>query len=111
MEQTGKTMSFISDIRSRHPIDFADAMVDKITRQFPPTSEPQLVKKGARRRLEAILEHILKDLDDFQRDNRLGWIGKARLGNAFRWKLTDRGYSKQFSEALTEGIINRIAVQ
>jgi hypothetical protein len=104
-------MSFISDIGSNRPIVFADAMVEKIARQFPPTSEPQLVKKGARRRLEAILEHIMKDLDDFQQQAQLGWIGKARLGNAFRWKLTDRGFSKQFAEALTEGIIKRIAVQ
>lgn len=103
-------MSFFSDITSRRPGEFAEAMAQKIARQFPPTSEPQLAKKGAQRRLEAVLELIMKDLDAFQREARLGWIGKARLGNAFRWKLTDRGYSKQFSEALTEGIIKRIAI-
>lgn len=103
-------MSFISDIISKRPVEFAEAMVDKIARQFPPSSEPQLAKKGARRRLETIVGHIMTDLDSFQQENHLGWIGKARLGNAFRWKLTERGYSKQFSEALTEGIIKQIAV-
>lgn len=102
-------MSLIADIRSKRPAEFADAMVEKIARQFPPTSEVQLVKKGAQRRLESIVEHIMKDLDAFQADAKLGWIGKARLGNAFRWKLIDRGYSKQFAEALTEGIIKQIA--
>ena len=104
-------MSLLSDIRSQRPIEFAVTLVAKIARQFPPASEPQLAKQGARRRLEAILQHIMKDLGDFQREHRLGWIGKARLGNAFRWKLTDRGYSKQFAEALTDGIIRQIAAQ
>lgn len=103
-------MGFISDITSKRPGEFAEAMAQKIARQFPPTSEPQLAKKGAQRRLESIIEHIMKDLDAFQREVQLGWIGKARLGNAFRWKLTDRGYSKGFTEALTEGIIKRITL-
>ena len=86
-------------------------MVEKIARQFPPTAEAQLAKQGARRRLEGIVQHIVTDLDAFQKEAQLGWIGKARLGNAFRWKLTDRGYSKQFVEALTEGIIRQIAAK
>jgi hypothetical protein len=86
-------------------------MVEKIARQFPPTSEAQLAKKGAQRRLEVVLEHIMNDLETFQKTTQLGWIGKARLGNAFRWGLTDRGYSKQFVEALTEGFIKHIATK
>lgn len=104
-------MGFIDDLTSRRPVEFAEAMVEKIVRQFPPASEPQLAKKGAQRRLEAVLELIMTDLEKFQTEVRLGWIGKARLGNAFRWKLTDRGYSKNFAEALTEGIIKHLAVR
>lgn len=104
-------MSVMSRILSKRPVEFADAMVDKIVRQFPPTSEPQLAKKGAQRRLEGVLAHIMTDLETFQTEARLGWIGKARLGNAFRWKLADKGYSKQFVEALTEGIIRHIAAK
>lgn len=104
-------MGFLNGMFSKKPVEFAEAIVDKIARQFPPTSEPQLAKKGAQRRLEAILEHIMKDLEGFQSEARLGWIGKARLGNAFRWQLVDRGYSKQFVEALTEGIIKHIAAR
>jgi len=104
-------MGLFAGTFSKRPIEFADAMVDKICRQFPPASEPQLAKKGAQRRLEGVLEHIMKDLDAFQAEMQLGWIGKARLGNAFRWKLVDRGFSQQFAEALTEGIIRHIAAK
>lgn len=104
-------MKLFSGIFSKRPTEFAEAMVEKIARQFPPSSEPQLAKKGAQRRLEGVIEHIMNDLDTFQQEMQLGLIGKARLGNAFRWKLTDRGYSRQFVEALTEGIIKYIAVK
>ena len=104
-------MGLISDVFSSRAGDFAEVLVGKVARQFPPTSEAQLAKKGAQRRLEDILQHVVKDLDDFQAEARLGWIGKARLGNAFRWKLADRGYSKTFVEALTEGIVRHIAAK
>lgn len=104
-------MGLFSGAVSKRPVEFAEAMVDKIIRQFPPASEPQLAKKGAQRRLEGVVEHIMNDLEAFQKEARLGWIGKARLGNAFRWKLSERGYSKQFAEALTEGIIKHIAAK
>ncbi|MBK7004008.1 MAG: hypothetical protein IPH37_01840 [Burkholderiales bacterium] len=51
----------------------------------------------------------MDDLIKFQKEQKLGWIGKARLGNAFRWALTEKGYSEQFVEALTEGVIRTIA--
>lgn len=102
-------MGLFAGMVSKRPVEFAEAIAEKIARQFPPTSEPQLAKKGAQRRLEGVLEHIMSDLDAFQKEMEIGWIGKARLGNAFRWKLIDRGYSKQFVEALTDGIIKHIA--
>jgi hypothetical protein len=102
-------MGLFSGMLSKRPIEFAGELAEKIVRQFPPTSEPLLAKKGAQRRLESVIEHVMGDLDAFQKDVQLGWIGKARLGNAFRWKLIDRGYSKQFVEALTAGIIRYIA--
>lgn len=101
-------MSFFSDIFSKITTTFADELVEKIVRQFPPVAEGQLNKKGAQRRLENILEHVMKDIDAFQQKNHVGWIGKARFGNAVRWKLIEKGYSKQFSEAITEGVIRQI---
>lgn len=104
-------MGLLADIFSSQASDFADMLVNKIARQFPPTSEPQLAKKGAQRRLEDILQHVMNDLDAYNADKHPGWVGKARLGNAFRWKLIDRGYSKLFVEALTEGLIRHIAAK
>ncbi len=104
-------MGFFTGTFSKQPVEFAESIAEKIIRQFPPNSEPQLAKKGAQRRLEGVLSPILNDLAAFQKETQLGWIGKARLGNAFRWKLTEKGYSKQFVEALTEGVIERVTLK
>ena len=102
-------MSFFNGAMSPLPIIFATQIAEKVERQFPPKSEPQLAKKGAQRRLEGVLQPIMNDLVGFQREHRLGWIGKARLGNAFKWALTEKGYSKEFVDALTEGVVRTIA--
>jgi hypothetical protein len=102
-------MKFLDRLLSKQPTEFATALVERIVRQFPPTSEAQLTKKGAQRRLEAVVQQIINDVAGFQESTHLGWFGKARLGNRFRWQLLDRGYSKQFADALTDGIIRHIA--
>lgn len=102
-------MSFFTGAMSPLPLTFATQIAAKVERQFPPKSEPQLAKKGAQRRLEGVLQPIMNDLVGFQREHQLGWIGKARLGNAFKWALTEKGYSKEFVDALTEGVVRTIA--
>jgi len=98
-------------IFSRRETDFAEQLAEKIHRQFPPASESSLDKKGSQRRLEAILESVIKDIGAFQKESRPGWFATARLGNAFRWKLSDLGYSKNFVEELTEGMIKQIMMK
>jgi len=102
-------MGFFTGMASALPQQFALQLAEKIERQFPPKSEPQLGKKGVQRRLEGVLNPILDDLVSFQKQHQLGWIGKARVGNAFRWALTEKGYSKEFVEALTEGVVRTIS--
>ena len=104
-------MGFLDMFFPRADIDFAHALADKISRQFPPDSENKLAKKGGQRRLEAILQTVMDEISEFQQKNALGLIRKARLGNAFRWRLTDCGYSEGFVKALTEGLIHHIAIK
>lgn len=101
-------MGFFTGAISPLPQTFAEQLAEKILRQFPPKSEPQLSKKGAQRRLEGVIQPIMSDLIAFQKEHRLGWVGKARLGNAFRWALIEKGYSQKFVEVLTEGVIRTI---
>jgi hypothetical protein len=102
-------MSFFADVFSPLPKTFGAQMADRIERQFPAATESKLVKAGARRRLEGVLNPIKEELETFQRTHRLGWIGKAKLANEFRWAMTEKGYSKEFVDALTEGVVSIVA--
>lgn len=104
-------MGLLDMFLPRVDIDFAHSLAEKISRQFPPASENKLAKKGGQRRLEAILQTVMDDITVFQRQHSLGWFRKARLGNSFRWRLTDLGYSEGFVKALTDGLIHHIAIK
>ena len=101
-------MGFFTGALSALPKTFAEEMARRVELQFPPKSEPQLAKPGAQKRLAGILKPILDDLVTFQKQHQLGWIGKARVGNTFRWALAEKGYSKEFVERLTESVIRTI---
>lgn len=102
-------MSVIDRFFPKADTEFANQLAERIFRQFPPTSEPKLAKQGGQRRLEFVLEIIIRDLEEFSRDQKPGWLRKARLGNTFRWKLVEIGYSKGFVDALTEGLVKHLA--
>lgn len=102
-------MSLIERFFPKADTDFANQLAEQIARHFPPTSEPKLAKLGGKRRLESVLEVVYKDVDAYSSNQKPGWVRKARLANTFRWKLIEIGYSQEFVNALTEGIVKHIA--
>lgn len=102
-------MKLLEPFFPQSDVDLANELAEKISRHFPPTSEAKLAKLGGRRRLESVLQTVIDDLETKQTTTRLGWVRKARLGNVFRWRLVELGYSEGFVEALTEGLITHLA--
>lgn len=102
-------MSLLDWLLPQSDVLLANELAEKIARHFPPTSEAKLAKLGGRRRLESVLQTVMDDLDTQQLPTKIGWFRKARLGNIFRWRLVDLGYSNGFVEALTEGLITHLA--
>lgn len=104
-------MSFFDRFFPRADVNFAAELADKIAKHFPPSGETKLAKQGGQRRLGSVVETVLADLEEWQRSDRLGWLRKARFGNAFRWRLVELGYSKEFVEALTEGVVTHLSIR
>lgn len=102
-------MSILGRFFPQADVDFANELAEKITRHFPPSGEVKLAKQGGRRRLEAVVETVLGEVEAWQGSVSLGWIRKARFGNAFRWRLVELGYSKEFVDALTEGVVTHLS--
>jgi hypothetical protein len=102
-------MSIIDRFLPKADTVFANQLAERIARHFPPTSESKLAKPGGKKRLESVLEMVMKDMEDYSMTHHPGWIRKARLSNTFRWKLIEIGYSEGFVDALTDGLVKNIA--
>lgn len=99
-------MSFIGNLFSRAPVDtFAKALAEEVARRYPPALDQQPGKRPSVNRLTRIIEDATQKVVEFQKEHHLGWYGKAKLGNAFRWELTALGYQKDFVEVATEAVV------
>lgn len=86
--------------------EFAKSLARELAGQCPPEpgangGRPNVTPK----RLVAVLEQICGKALGFREQHDLGFYKKARLGNAFRWELTDLGYSKDFAEDVTQRLV------
>jgi hypothetical protein len=83
----------------------AETIARSIATRYPPTMDRASVKKISASRLEKILENAYSKAVEFNQNKKMGWFSKARFGNAFRWELKELGYSKEFIEMATDGLI------
>lgn len=73
----------------------ADFLADRIPTKSPKKAPEALAK------LFAQIEH-------FKQTNKLNMYKKAKLGNAFKWKLIDHGYTDEFIEEMTKEVLLRL---
>lgn len=84
---------------------FAKSLAMEIAKRYPPALDQQEGKRPSLNRLTRIMEDACTKARQFREEQRLGWLGKARLGNTFRWELTELGYRKDFVEFATEAVV------
>lgn len=85
--------------------EFAKELAANLAKRYPPALDVNPEKKISANRLTKVLEEALQSAAAFQREHRLGLLGKAKLGNEFKWQLKELGYSEQFIEVATEGLM------
>ena len=85
--------------------EFARHLAENLSKRYPPALDVNIEKKISANRLTKVLEEALASASQFQRENKLGLYGKAKLGNEFKWQLKELGYSDQFIEVATEGLM------
>lgn len=99
-------MGFISELFHKAPINqFAEQLAGEIAKRYPQHVDADPAKRPSVNRLTRIVEDACKKARTFQDEHKLGWMGKARLGNAFRWALKERGYRQDFIDLATEALI------
>jgi hypothetical protein len=103
-------MAFLGLVDTKEVEAFATALADDLGRRFPPASEKR-TDAGARHQINVILEGLGTRAARFRDEKQLGLYKKAKLGNVFRWKLKDLGYSDAFVDQATTAIVTRVAVK
>lgn len=99
-------MSILSNWFSRPPVEtFARTLADDIAKRYPPALDQEPGKRPSVNRLTRIIEDVCKKAIEFQAEHKLGVVGKAKLGNEFRWQLSSLGYQKDFVDMATEAVV------
>jgi hypothetical protein len=103
-------MTFLKFLDTKELEEFAAGLANDLARRFPPASESR-TDHGAQHQIKVILEGLAVRAVRYKQEHKLGIYKKAKLGNVFRWKLTELGFSKNFVEHATKEIVTRLAVR
>lgn len=97
--------AFLRASKSSTVKTFAADLAGKLAKRYPPALDCEPGRRPSVNRLTRIVEETCKQAVDFKAEQKLGWLGQARLGNEFRWSLTELGYSKEFVDFATEAVV------
>jgi hypothetical protein len=103
-------MSIFKIFDTRELEEFAVGLATDLGRRFPPASEAR-TDPGAKNQVKVILEGLSARAVRYHEEKRLGVYKKAKLGNVFKWKLRELGYSDDFAERATKELVTRLAVK
>ncbi|WP_428421269.1 hypothetical protein [Methylibium sp.] len=99
-------MGLFSTFTSDSPVAvFAKSLAHDIGKRYPPALDQQPGKRPSVNRLTRIMEDACKKAVTYQTEHHLGWLGKAKFGNSFRWELAEMGYQKDFVDFATEAVV------
>lgn len=84
---------------ARAASEFGGSLADLLAERFP-TRSPKKAPEA--------LAKLFAQIDRFKQTNKLNMYKKAKLGNAFKWKLIDHGYTDEFIEEMTKEVLLRL---
>jgi len=94
--------------RSGSP-DVTDFAIE-LAHEFSTRCPPELSARSAIAVARAI-DEICNRAAEYQRTNRLGVYGKAKLGTEFKLKLKDSGYRGEFVDELTTRLLMSLSAK
>lgn len=103
-------MAKLNIFNTRELEEFALGLAQDLARRFPPASEAR-TDPGAARQVKIILEGLGARAVRYRDQHGLGVYKKAKLGNVFRWRLQELGFSEDFSQRATKDLVTRLAIK
>jgi hypothetical protein len=84
---------------------FAQDLAQSLAKRYPAALDVSPDKRVSENRLTKVLEETLSKAVAFQQQHSLGMLGKAKLGNEFKWQLKELGYTEKFIDIATEALM------
>jgi hypothetical protein len=103
--QPGGRIMILKFFSTRTVTEFAKSLAQDVAKRYPPAIANNPAQMVSQKRLSGILEEAFTRAAEFNRENKLGWYKKAKLGNEFKWELKEMGYDEKFIDVATEGLI------
>jgi hypothetical protein len=89
---------------TREEAQFGHAMAEFFAQRVPADSIPAADEKPLRKAAE-VVSKLHSQADRFRLDHKSNIYKKAKLANAFQWKLFDLGYNKRIVAELTKELL------
>jgi hypothetical protein len=83
--------------------DFGKQLAEKFSATYPILDKKK--EKASLKKRAKLLGRLASDVNQFGRTNSLNFYKKAKLGNAFKWTLLEKGYDAEFVDELTKEVI------
>ena len=103
-------MRLFGFLQTKELEEFATGLANDLARRFPPANESR-TDAAAKHQITVILEGLAARALRYHEQHKLGLYKKAKLGNVFKWKLIELGYSNGFAEGATRDIVTRLALK
>ncbi|MFZ6848979.1 hypothetical protein [Undibacterium sp. RuRC25W] len=83
-------------------ISLADFIIEKMPQEAAKNKNKLMPKR------KEVLVKILAKVDIFGQTNKLNIYKKAQLGNAFKWRLIEANFDREFADEMTTMIMTRL---
>jgi len=84
---------------------FVAEQLTVLVKDLPPNLMQDGRGKVSVNKITRHLERVYKAAVDFKDSERVGFMGRAVMANAFKWGLKESGYPQDFADMATEGLI------
>ena len=91
---------------ARESQQFGTSLANFFMERVPPNLDGK--KAVAMNKKKEVLGKMFMQIIKFKSEHRMNVYKKAKLGNAFKWKLRDAGYDSAFVDELTKTLMLKL---
>ena len=83
--------------------EFGKSLAETFAEKYPILDKKK--EKSSLNKRAKLLGKLTSDVKQFEQSHSLNIYKKAKLGNAFKWVLLEKGYDAKFVDELTKEVI------